>query len=48
MAVKSVRSRIRDSLLSQLMSKLEVTEKRDLPKELDLSLIHISEPTRRS
>ena len=35
MAVKSVRSRIRDSLLSQLMSKLEVTEKRDLPKELD-------------
>ena len=35
MAVKSVRSRIRDSLLKQLVEKLELTDRHELPKELD-------------
>ena len=35
MAVKSVRSRIRDSLLKQLVEKLELTDRLELPKELD-------------
>lgn len=35
MAVKSVRSRIRDSLTEQLLTKLNLTDRKALPKELD-------------